>query len=218
MLLLPAVFIFVLTGLPALFPEFGRQFSTRVVAGTPEQEPGVAAAWEAQVERIKAADHGLYLEDQRQIPFRRLIRTKAFWVARALDVIVAVTTMYLVAYAYGKVGCPFRRWPLCLLVEHNNQAASSQGKREEGSAEDELAKNEGDSPLRERLAAERHLRGVAPTEEKADSSFCQETDFASMHAGWQAAVHTEPNRATPLSLANDKSFSSSPALRAEGGN
>lgn len=64
------------------------------------------------------------------LAFRHAIKTREFWLQRAFELVVTVATVYSVIWAYGKMGCPFQRWPLKLLVK-NRRVSTDVGGGEE---------------------------------------------------------------------------------------
>ncbi|CDJ56427.1 hypothetical protein, conserved [Eimeria maxima] len=75
------------------------------------------------------------------LPLRQAVKTKEFWYDRALEVVVMALTVYIVFWAYGKMGCPFKKWPLCLLVQDRRMRIPHD---EEGRYEEEYYDDEDD--------------------------------------------------------------------------
>ncbi|CDJ35242.1 uncharacterized protein EMH_0024820 [Eimeria mitis] len=112
-------------------------------AAADEQSPPDAAAAAAAAPAAASPDISMPVElqeDPLYIPLRQAVKTKEFWRDRALELLMMVVTTYTVIWAYGKMGCPFKRWPLKLLVEGRQitiPAAEEEEEEERGEIDDD---------------------------------------------------------------------------------
>ncbi|CDI84273.1 hypothetical protein, conserved [Eimeria acervulina] len=93
------------------------------VAASPAEPPSAAAAdTAASASPAPVAERQRSMDEETApyyLPLGRAIKTREFWLQRASELVVMVVTVVAVFWAYGQMGCPFKRWPLRLLVEQN---------------------------------------------------------------------------------------------------